>query len=43
MNARILVVDDHEGLRRGMALALREGGHEVDECASASARRTTSW
>ena len=32
--ARILVVDDNEALRRGIALALREGGHAVDEAAS---------
>ena len=34
--ARILVVDDNEALRRGIALALREGGHALDQAASGS-------
>jgi DNA-binding NtrC family response regulator len=32
--ARILVVEDNETLRRGIALALRESGHRVDEASA---------
>ena len=35
--ARILVVDDNDSLRRGIALALREGSCEVDEIATGDA------
>ena len=28
---RILIADDHDALRRGLARALTEAGHEVDE------------
>jgi CheY-like chemotaxis protein len=31
---RILVADDHDALRRGLARALTEAGHEVDEAAT---------
>ena len=34
---RILVADDHDSLRRGIARALREAGHEVDEAANGNA------
>ena len=36
-NERILVADDHDSLRRGLARALRESGHEVDEAANGNA------
>ncbi len=35
--ARILVADDHEALRRGLALALTAAGHEVQEAAHGNA------
>lgn len=35
--ARILVADDHEALRRGLALALTAGGHEAQEAANGNA------
>jgi Nif-specific regulatory protein len=35
--ARILIADDHEALRRGLALALSGGGHEVQEAANGNA------
>ncbi len=35
--ARILVADDHEALRRGLALALTAAGHEVQEAANGNA------
>jgi DNA-binding NtrC family response regulator len=31
---RILIADDHDSLRRGLARALTEAGHEVDEAAN---------
>ena len=34
---RILVADDHDSLRRGIARALREAGHNVDEAANGNA------
>jgi DNA-binding NtrC family response regulator len=34
---RILVADDHEALRRGLALALRTGGHDVEEAGNGNA------
>ena len=34
---RILVADDHDALRRGIARALRETGHEVEEAANGNA------
>ena len=34
---RILVADDHDSLRRSIARALREAGHEVDEAANGNA------
>jgi Nif-specific regulatory protein len=34
---RILVADDHDALRRGLARALTEAGHEVDEAANGNA------
>ena len=34
---RILVADDHDSLRRGIARALRETGHSVDEAANGNA------
>ncbi len=35
--ARILVADDHDALRRGLALALSTAGHEVEEAANGNA------
>jgi DNA-binding NtrC family response regulator len=35
--ARILIADDHEALRRGLALALRTAGHDVDEASNGNA------
>jgi DNA-binding NtrC family response regulator len=35
--ARILVADDHEALRRGLALALTAAGHDVQEAANGNA------
>ncbi len=35
--ARILVADDHELLRRGLALALTGAGHDVQEAANGNA------
>jgi Nif-specific regulatory protein len=35
--ARILVADDHDALRRGLALALTTAGHEVEEAANGNA------
>jgi len=37
---RILVADDHDALRRGLARALSEAGHEVDEAANGNAAIT---
>jgi DNA-binding NtrC family response regulator len=34
---RILVADDHDALRRGLALALGAGGHEVEEAGNGNA------
>ena len=34
---RILIADDHDALRRGLARALAEAGHEVDEAANGNA------
>jgi DNA-binding NtrC family response regulator len=34
---RILIADDHEALRRGLARALTETGHDVDEAANGNA------
>ena len=34
---RILVADDHDSLRRGLARALREAGHEVEEVTNGNA------
>ena len=34
---RILVADDHDSLRRGLARALRETGHEVEEATNGNA------
>jgi Nif-specific regulatory protein len=34
---RILVVDDHDALRRGLALALTGAGHDVDEAGNGNA------
>jgi Nif-specific regulatory protein len=34
---RILIADDHDALRRGLARALSEAGHEVDEAANGNA------
>ena len=34
---RILVADDHDALRRGLALALTEAGHEVEEAPNGNA------
>jgi two-component system, NtrC family, response regulator AtoC len=34
---RILIADDHEALRRGLARALTEAGHDVDEAANGNA------
>src|SRR5688500_11302558 len=34
---RILVADDHDALRRGLALALRAAGHEVEEASHGNA------
>ncbi|MGC4084134.1 MAG: response regulator [Vicinamibacterales bacterium] len=45
---RILVADDHDALRRGLARALAEAGHEVEEASNGNAaietpaRRATS-
>ncbi len=36
-NAHILIVDDHDSLRRGMTRALRETGHDVEEAANGNA------
>ena len=35
--ARILVADDHDALRRGLALALSAAGHEVEEASNGNA------
>jgi two-component system, NtrC family, response regulator AtoC len=35
--ARILVAEDHDALRRGLALALTTAGHEVEEAANGNA------
>ena len=35
--ARILVADDHDALRRGLALSLTTAGHEVDEAGNGNA------
>jgi CheY-like chemotaxis protein len=35
--ARILVADDHDALRRGLALSLTAAGHEVDEAGNGNA------
>src|SRR5206468_1906469 len=35
--ARILVADDHDALRRGLARGLTEAGHEVDEASNGNA------
>jgi len=35
--ARILVADDHDALRRGLALSLTSAGHDVDEAANGNA------
>jgi DNA-binding NtrC family response regulator len=35
--SRILVADDHDALRRGLALALRTAGHEVEEAPNGNA------
>ncbi len=35
--ARILVADDHDALRRGLALALSTAGHEVEEASNGNA------
>jgi Nif-specific regulatory protein len=35
--ARILVADDHDALRRGLALSLTTAGHEVDEAPNGNA------
>ena len=35
--ARILVADDHDALRRGLALALTAAGHEVEEAGNGNA------
>lgn len=35
--ARILVADDHDSLRRGIRLTLRETGHDVEEAANGNA------
>jgi Nif-specific regulatory protein len=34
---RILIADDHDALRRGLARALSEAGHDVDEAANGNA------
>jgi len=34
---RILIADDHDALRRGLARALADAGHEVDEAANGNA------
>ena len=34
---RILVADDHDALRRGLALALSAAGHEVEEASNGNA------
>src|SRR5499426_4057911 len=34
---RILIADDHDSLRRGLAQALAEGGHDVDEAPNGNA------
>ena len=34
---RILVADDHDSLRRGMARALTDAGHEVEEAPNGTA------
>src|SRR6185436_19076123 len=34
---RILVADDHDALRRGLALALRAAGHDVEEAGNGNA------
>src|SRR5688500_20310603 len=35
--ARILVADDHDALRRGLALSLTTAGHDVDEAPNGNA------
>jgi CheY-like chemotaxis protein len=34
---RILVADDHDSLRRGLAQALADAGHDVEEAADGNA------
>ena len=34
---RILIADDHDALRRGLARGLAEAGHEVDEACNGNA------
>ena len=34
---RILIADDHDSLRRGLALALGDAGHDVDEAPNGNA------
>jgi DNA-binding NtrC family response regulator len=38
---RILIADDHDALRRGLARALREAGHDVDEAPNGNAAITS--
>ncbi len=35
--ARILVADDHDALRRGLALSLTTAGHDVEEAGNGNA------
>src|SRR4026209_1153160 len=35
--ARVLLADDHDALRRGLALSLTAAGHDVDEAANGNA------
>src|SRR5512144_2541283 len=37
---RILIADDHDALRRGLARALREAGHDVEEAPNGNAAIT---
>ena len=34
---RILIADDHDSLRRGLARGLTEAGHDVDEAPNGNA------
>ena len=34
---RILIADDHDALRRGLARGLTEAGHEVEEASNGNA------